>query len=124
MNDVRIDKWLWAVRIYKTRSLAVEACKAGKIKINGNTLKPSYIVKVGDIFEVAVEQFKKTIQVKELLGNRVSAKLVPNYMVDLTPQEEYERIQLARQFNFEKRDRGVGRPTKKDRRELDDFKYL
>ncbi len=124
MDEIRVDKWLWAVRIYKTRNLASDACRAGKIKIKENTLKPSYIVKVGDVFEITIEQLKKTIEVKALLSNRVSAKLVSDYVIDHTPPEEYERIKMARQFNFEKREKGLGRPTKKERRNIEDFKYL
>lgn len=122
-DSPRIDKWLWAVRLYKTRSLAAEACKAGKVKLNGIPVKPSHEVKIGQKLEISIEQLHKTVEVKELLSNRVSAKLVENYMTDLTPKEEYERIQMTRQYAFEHRDRGVGRPTKRDRREIEDFKW-
>lgn len=123
MEAVRVDKYLWATRLYKTRSLASEACRTGHVRMNGQPLKPSHEVKVGEVYEVAVEQLHKVVQVKELLGNRVGAGLVANYLVDRTPQEEYDRIQFARQYCFEKRDRGVGRPTKRDRREIEEFKY-
>ena len=123
MEEVRLDKYLWSVRLYKTRSLATDACRAGRVRMGEQTLKPSHEVKEGEIYELNIEQTHRTIQVKALLGNRVGAKLVENYMSDLTPQEEYERIQMARQYSFEKRDRGTGRPTKRDRREIEEFKY-
>lgn len=123
MSNIRIDKYLWAVRLFKTRSMATDALRAGRIKLNGMPVKPSHEISVGEIYEVNIEQMHRTVQVKELLANRVGAKLVENYLSDLTPQEEYERIQMARQYSFEKRDRGAGRPTKRDRREIEQFKY-
>jgi ribosome-associated heat shock protein Hsp15 len=122
-EEVRIDKWLWAVRLYKTRSQAAEACRAGKVKLGGVPVKSSHDVKVGEVYEITIEQLHKVVEVKALLGNRVGAKLVPDFMNDLTPAEEYERIQMIRQYNFERRDRGTGRPTKRERRDLDEFKY-
>ena len=121
-EEVRIDKWLWAVRLYKTRSQAAEACRAGKVKLGGVPVKSSHDVKVGEVYEITIEQLHKVVEVKALLGNRVGAKLVPDFMNDLTPAEEYERIQMIRQYNFERRDRGAGRPTKRERREMDEFK--
>lgn len=123
MSDIRIDKYLWSVRLYKTRSLATDACRAGQVKLNGMPVKPSHEISEGEIYELNIEQVHRTVQVKALLANRVGAKLVENYLIDLTPQEEYERIQMARQYSFEKRDRGAGRPTKRDRREIEEFKY-
>ncbi|MBP1645312.1 MAG: hslR [Bacteroidetes bacterium] len=120
--SVRLDKWLWAVRLYKTRALATDACRLGKITQNGIIAKASKEVKVGDRFEININQLHKEIEVKELLNNRIPAKMVENYMIDLTPKEEYERIEVARKFAFEKRDRGVGRPTKKERRDINTFK--
>ncbi|HLO89957.1 MAG: RNA-binding S4 domain-containing protein [Chloroflexota bacterium] len=122
MEEVRIDKWLWSVRFYKTRNLAIDACKAGKVKIDGNSLKPSRIVKEGDIIALSQGPLNKTIRVKQLLHNRVSAKLVPDYVEDLTPAEEYERVEFMKEYNAEWRARGEGRPTKKDRREIDRLK--
>ena len=122
-EPIRIDKYLWAIRLYKTRSLATEACRCGHVRMNGMSLKPSHEIKVGEVYELSIEQLHKVVQVKQLLGNRVGAKLLENYMVDLTPQEEYERIQLIRQYAFEKRDRGAGRPTKRQRRDIEEFKY-
>ena len=123
MSDIRIDKYLWAVRLYKTRSIATDACRSGRVKLNGLPVKPSHVISVGEIYELNIEQTHRTVQVKELLANRVGAKLVENYLTDLTPPEEYERIQMARQYGFEHRDRGAGRPTKRDRREIEEFKY-
>lgn len=123
MSDIRIDKYLCAVRLYKTRSIATDACRSGRVKLNGLPVKPSHEISVGEIYELNIEQTHRTVQVKELLANRVGAKLVENYLTDLTPPEEYERIQMARQYGFEHRDRGAGRPTKRDRREIEEFKY-
>ncbi|MCQ2300251.1 MAG: RNA-binding S4 domain-containing protein [Bacteroidales bacterium] len=122
-DELRIDKYLWAVRLFKTRSLATEACKSGRVKMNGVPVKASHEVRVGEVYDLVIEQLHKQIEVKALLHNRVSAKLVEESMIDRTPKEEYERIQMVRQYGFEKRDRGVGRPTKRDRREIEEFKY-
>jgi ribosome-associated heat shock protein Hsp15 len=121
--EVRIDKWLWCVRIYKTRNQATEDCRAGKIKINGIPSKASHNVKIGEIIEVQIEQLKRILLVKNLLDKRLSAKLVVDYIEDQTPTEEIERLKLARKTNFEKRDRGIGRPTKRERRDIEKFKY-
>lgn len=122
MDEVRIDKWLWSVRIYKTRNIAIDACKAGKVKIDGHSVKPSRVVKLGDVIDISIGPLNKTIRVKQLLHNRVSAKLVIDYLEDLTPAEEYERIEFMKEFNTERRDRGMGRPTKKDRRDINRIK--
>ena len=120
--EVRIDKWLWAVRLYKTRSLAADACRLGKVVCGGVKVKPSKEVKLGEVYEVNIDQLKRSVKVIGLLSNRVGAKDVAKYMEDLTPEEEYERIRLARSFAFEQRDRGIGRPSKRDRRLLESFK--
>lgn len=123
MDDhCRIDKWLWAVRVFKTRSQAAEACRTGKVKIGGQAVKPSREIKSGDILILSLPPIQRTIQVKQLLKNRVGAKLVPEYLTDLTPQEEYEKLHLINQINFERRDKGTGRPTKKQRRLIDFLK--
>ena len=122
MDEVRIDKWLWSVRIYKTRNIAIDACKAGKVKVDGHSVKPSRVVKLGDVIDISIGPLNKTIRVKQLLHNRVSAKLVVDYLEDLTPAEEYERIEFMKEFNTERRDRGMGRPTKKDRRDINRIK--
>lgn len=121
-DDLRIDKWLWAARIYKTRTMAGEACRAGKIKIDGIAVKPSRIIKPEDIITVSLGPLTRTVRVKALIHNRVSAKLVPDSLEDLTPAEEYERIKFMQELNAERRDRGTGRPTKKERRLIDRLK--
>ncbi|HOP12826.1 RNA-binding S4 domain-containing protein [Lentimicrobium sp.] len=121
-DDLRIDKWLWAVRIYKTRTMAGEACRAGKVKIDGISVKPSRIIKPEDIITVSLGPLTRTVKVKALIHNRVSAKLVPESLEDLTPAEEYERIKFMQELNAERRDRGTGRPTKKERRLIDRLK--
>jgi ribosome-associated heat shock protein Hsp15 len=121
-DDLRIDKWLWAARIYKTRTMAGEACRAGKIKIDGIAVKPSRIIKPEDIITVSLGPLTRTVKVKALIHNRVSAKLVPESLEDLTPAEEYERIKFMQELNAERRDRGTGRPTKKERRLIDRLK--
>jgi len=121
-NSIRIDKWLWAVRLYKTRSQAADACKGGKVKIDGVNAKPSREVKVGDIIEIHHNYIRRVVKVKQPAKNRVAAKLVPELMEDLTPATEFEKLEMIKQLNQEKRDRGTGRPTKKDRRTIDKIK--
>ena len=119
--DVRIDKWLWAVRIYKSRSLATAACSAGKVRIAGQTLKPSRSVHVGEVISAANGEITRTVRVRGLLERRVGAKVVAEYMEDLTPASEYSKL---REPNFRPlllRPKGAGRPTKKDRRKLDEL---
>ena len=122
MEMVRIDKWLWAVRLYKTRSQAAEACKSGRIRIEGQHIKTSRNVKEGDVIEVHSGGFVKKVRVRKAVKNRVGAKLVPDLMEDLTPPEEIERLEILRKINFEKREHGLGRPTKKDRRIIEKLK--
>jgi len=121
-DNVRIDKWLWSVRIYKTRNQATIACRSGKIRIGGNIVKPSFVVKPGEIIEINIPPLKKLIRVLALLDKRVSAKLVENFVSDVTPPEEYQRIRQMHEMNFERRERGTGRPTKKERRDIDGLK--
>ncbi len=122
VNSVRIDKWLWAIRVFKTRTLATEACKGGRVKMDGQNVKASREVKEGDVIDIQQGIIKKTFRVKVAAKNRVSAKLVPDLAEDLTPPEELEKQQMLRQLNHEKRDRGTGRPTKRDRRDIDSLK--
>ncbi|RLD52393.1 MAG: RNA-binding S4 domain-containing protein [Bacteroidetes bacterium] len=119
---MRIDKWLWAVRLFKTRSQAADACKGGKIKMEGHNVKPSREVKAGDEITIQLQSIEKKVQVKQVLKNRVGAKLVEIYLIDLTPEEEYEKLKLMRKMNTEYWDRGSGRPTKKTRRMIDQLK--
>jgi ribosome-associated heat shock protein Hsp15 len=116
----RIDKWLWAVRIYKTRTLASEACKKGRIIINGTEVKPSRDLKPGEIILVRKLPMVYTVKVKALTHNRLPAKRVPEFMDDLTSPEELEKIKINDNAFF-KRDKRSGRPTKKERRLLDDI---
>ncbi|MCF6169554.1 MAG: RNA-binding S4 domain-containing protein [Bacteroidales bacterium] len=122
METVRIDKWLWAVRLFKTRSQATEACKGGKVKIDGHHVKPSRDIQTGDEIEIQLAALKKKVKVLQVIKNRVAAKLVTDLAEDLTPAEEYERLDMMRRLNYEKRTRGTGRPTKKDRREIERLK--
>jgi len=117
-DDLRIDKWLWATRVFKTRSLATQACKTGKVKVNGLAVKPSRNVAVEMIITIQVGPITKTVQVLSLLKNRVGAKLVSQYLLDLTPAEELEKLKLKTEL-FKPRPRGSGRPTKKERRDMD-----
>ena len=121
-NIVRMDKWLWAARLFKTRSLAADAIKGGKVKIEGNPIKPSREVKEGDVIQVQIDQLHKVVQVKTVIKNRVSAKQVPEVYADLTPKEEYERIEFMHAYKAEWRERGAGRPTKKERRMIERMK--
>lgn len=123
-ETVRIDKWLWAVRFYKTRTQAADACKGGKVKIDGVNAKPSREIKAGDVIELHHNYIRRTVKVKVAAKNRVAAKLVPGLMEDMTPAEEFEKLEMMKQLNQEKRDRGTGRPTKKDRRSIEKIKRL
>lgn len=121
-ETIRIDKWLWAVRVFKTRAQAAEACRGGKVKIDGQAVKASREVREGDIIEIRLGILLKVMKVKQAARNRVSASLVPDLAEDLTPQEEIEKLEMLKQLNYEKRDRGTGRPTKKDRRNISKLK--
>lgn len=118
MAGIRIDKWLWAVRVFKTRTQASDACRGGKVKMDGKNVKPSREVDKGDEIEIQQGIIKKRLKVLKPVKNRVAAKLVPELAKDLTPEEEYEKQEFVRQFNYEKRERGTGRPTKKERRDI------
>jgi len=121
-QTLRIDKWLWEVRLFKSRSLATDACKAGKVKMDGSNVKASKEIKEGDTITVSLNPLFKTIRVKQFPKSRVNAKLVPDYMEDLTLQSEYDRVKLIDATNSEYRDHGIGRPTKKQRRVIDQLK--
>jgi len=116
---LRIDKYLWAVRLFKTRSQAAEACKKGRVLINGIPVKPSREINVDDVFEIRRSPVMYKYRVKELLSNRVGAKLVANYLENITPEEELFKLEIERNMPYFKRDKGSGRPTKKDRRDID-----
>lgn len=121
MNDMRIDKWLWATRVFKTRTLATDACKLGRVTKNGMNVKPSHLIKVGDKIDVKKPPVTFTFEVVGLLNNRVGAKLVPNYLKNITAPEQYHILEMARIGGFVKRQKGLGRPTKKDGREMKEF---
>lgn len=121
MAEARIDKWLWAARIYKTRTLASDACKNGRIAINGAQAKPSRSIKPGDEISVKKSPITYTFRVKQAIEKRVGAKLVPDILENITTPEQYELLEMSRISGFIDRQRGTGRPTKKERRALDDF---
>lgn len=121
-EKLRLDKYLWSIRIFKTRSLAAEACDKGKVKYNGDQAKPSKNVHVGDEYEIKTEARRWRIRVVALLHNRVQYSEAIKYYVDITPDEEIERQQYqAASFHTGKRLSKIGRPTKKERRDMDDF---
>ncbi|MHB1177901.1 MAG: RNA-binding S4 domain-containing protein [Daejeonella sp.] len=120
-GKLRIDKYLWAIRAFKTRSISTEACKAGRVKMGGQNLKPSHIVKAGEIFTVQKGSDRKVIKVIGLLERRVDAKTAVTFYEDLTPVEETLAYKSMFHTANLSRDRGTGRPTKKDRREIDDL---
>ena len=121
MEEVRVDKWLWAVRVFKTRSIATEACKKGRVSIGGVTIKPSRTIRVGEVITVRKPPIEYSFRVLQLLASRVGAKRVAEFMENLTPQAQYELLELQRVSGFVDRAKGLGRPTKKDRRDLDQF---
>ena len=120
MADTRIDKFLWAIRAFKTRTDATDACKGGKVKIGGVNVKPSKEIKPGDILQVRKGTLTFTYKVLQPLERRVGAKLVPQYAENLTPASELEKLRAPVETFFVTRDRGAGRPTKKDRREIEE----
>ncbi len=121
-EKLRLDKYLWAIRLFKTRSQAADACDKGKVKLNAEPVKASRNIAVGDEYEVKTEQKRWKIRVTGLLDHRVQYALAVKYYDDITPPEEIERLQFqASSFNTGKRQSKIGRPTKKDRRDLGDF---
>jgi putative heat shock protein 15 len=121
MEEARVDKWLWAVRIFKTRSIATDACKKGRVAVGGIVVKPSRMIHVGDVVSVRKPPIEYSFRVIQLLGSRVGAKRVEEFMQNVTPREQYELLELQRVSGFVDRAKGLGRPTKKDRRDLDQF---
>lgn len=119
--EARLDKWLWAARIFKTRSIAADACKNGRISIKGVKQKPSKMIKEGDVIEVRKPPVTYSFKVLKAIQNRVGAKLVPEVLENVTAKEQLELLEMHRISGFVNRARGLGRPTKKDRRELDEF---
>ena len=119
--EARIDKWLWAARIFKTRSMAAAACKKGQVSIKGSQIKPSRMIKEGDVIEVRKSPVTFSFRVKQAIEKRVGAKLVPDVLENVTPPEQYESLEMSKISGFVDRARGTGRPTKKDRRSLEEF---
>ena len=121
-EKLRIDKYLWAIRAFKTRTLAAEACKAGRVKLEGNNIKPSHEVKEGEIYQVSKGIERRVLKVNALLENRVDAKTAINFYDDITPVEQTQAFKSMFHAPILKRDRGAGRPTKKERRDIDGLK--
>src|SRR5476651_1927590 len=120
-KKLRIDKYLWAIRVFKTRTLASDACKAGRVKLEGTNIKPSHEVKIGETYQISKGPDRKTIKVTGLLESRVDAKTAVLYYNDITPVEETMVYKTMFHAPVLKRDRGTGRPTKRDRREIDEL---
>ena len=122
VTEARIDKWLWAARIFKTRTLAVEAIRNSRVSVDGITVKPSRMVRVGDMIEVRKPPVTYTFRVLQTIEQRVGARLISTIYENLTPPEQYEILEMAHISGFVDRARGTGRPTKKERRSLDEFR--
>ncbi len=120
-TEARIDKWLWAARIYKTRSMAADAIKNGRITIGGANVKPSHMVKAGDVVSVRKSPITYSFKILQPIEQRVGAKFIPEVYENVTPQSQYELLEMSRISGFVDRARGTGRPTKKDRRAMDAF---
>lgn len=121
MNEVRIDKWMWATRIFKSRTIAVDACKKNRVAVNNTNAKPSRMIKVGDVIQVRKSPITYSFKVLALTERRMGAKLVPEYLENVTAPDQYEILEMNKISGFVDRSKGMGRPTKKDRRELEQF---
>lgn len=122
MSEERVDKWLWAMRVFKTRTIATDACKKGRVMIGGVAVKPSRSIKEGDIIDVKKPPITYTFRVLKVTGNRLGAKLVPEYLENITSPAQYELLEMTKISGFVDRRKGLGRPTKRDSRELSRFK--
>ena len=120
-TEVRIDKWMWAVRLFKTRSIAADACKKGKVMMAGTCVKASRSIKRGDVIQIKRAPITYSFKVLDLTENRMGAKLVPEFMENVTTPEQLEILEMSKYSAFGKRDRGTGRPTKKDRRDMQEY---
>lgn len=120
--EERVDKWLWAMRVFKTRTIATDACKKGRVMIGGTAVKPSRTIKAGDVIDVKKPPITYTFRVKAVTGNRLGAKLVPEYLENITAPSQYELLEMTKISGFVDRRKGLGRPTKKDSREMARFK--
>lgn len=121
-SEVRIDKWLWAMRVFKTRSISTDACKKGRVMVGGVTVKPSRTIKVGDVIDVRKPPITYTFRVKALTENRLGARLVPEYLENITPKAQYDMLEMVKISGFVDRQKGLGRPTKREGRELASFR--
>ena len=121
MAEVRIDKWMWATRIFKTRTIAAEACKKNRVMIQGVNVKASRMIKVGDVIQVRKPPITYSFKVLEVTERRMGAKMVPQYLENVSSADQYEILELNKISGFVDRAKGMGRPTKKDRRELEQF---
>lgn len=121
-TEERVDKWLWSMRVFKTRTIATDACKKGRVSMGGAVLKPSRIVKPGDIIDVRKPPITYTFKVLAIPPGRLGAKLVPEYLENMTSQSQYELLEMTRISGFVDRRKGLGRPTKRDAREMASFK--
>lgn len=121
MEEVRIDKWMWATRIFKTRTIASEACKKNRVIVGNTTVKSSRMIKIGDVIQVRKPPVTYSFKVLALTDKRMGAKLVSQFLENITPPDQYEILELNRISGFVNRAKGTGRPTKKDRRELEQF---
>ena len=124
MNEARIDKWLWAARIFKTRSIAVDAIKNSRVTIDGSNVKPSRMVKVGDVINVKKPPITYSFRILQPIEQRVGAKVIPEIYENITSADQYELLELSKISGFVDRARGTGRPTKKERRSLDEWLTL
>lgn len=121
-TEERIDKWLWSMRVFKTRTIATDACKKGRVIMNGVAIKPSRNIKIGEIVDVKKPPITYTFKVLAIPNGRLGAKLVPEYLENLTPQSQYDLLEMTRISGFVDRSKGMGRPTKREGRELSRFK--
>ena len=121
-NEARIDKWLWAARIFKTRTIAAAACKKGQVSMGGAVLKASRMIKAGDVVSVRKPPITYSFRVLQPIERRVGAKLIPEILENVTSPEQYELLEMSKISGFVGRAKGTGRPTKKERRSLDDFR--
>ncbi len=122
MAEERIDKWLWSMRMFKTRTIATDACRKGRVTMGGTAVKPSRTVKPGDVIDVKKPPITYTFRVKQLSTGRLGARLVPEYLENLTSQDQYDLLEMTKISGFVDRRKGLGRPTKRDSRELSRFK--
>lgn len=120
-NEARIDKWLWAARIFKTRTIAAAACKKGQVSLKGSPIKASRMIKKGDVIDVRKPPITYSFRVLQAIERRVGAKLIPEILENITAPEQYEILEMNKISGFVNRAKGTGRPTKKDRRSLDEF---